>query len=57
MYDFEGVFPDSSPLEIAVWDYDMIFGDELVGKTSIDLEDRYFSVDWNSLPNKPIEYR
>ena len=57
MYDFEGKFPDSSPLEVAVWDYDMIFGDELVGTTSIDLEDRYFSVEWNSLPNKPIEYR
>lgn len=57
MYDFEGMFPDSSPLEIAVWDYDVIFGDELVGTTSIDVEDRYFSVEWNSLADKPIEYR
>ena len=56
-YDFSGVFPGSTPLEIAVWDYDMIFGDELVGSTSIDLEDRFFCVDWNSHPHKPIEYR
>jgi hypothetical protein len=45
-YDFEGTFPGCSPLEIAVWDYDDIFGDDLIGKTFIDLEDRYFSLDW-----------
>ena len=35
----------------------MIFGDDLIGKTVIDLEDRYFSLEWQSLNNKPIEYR
>lgn len=56
-YDFEGTFPGCSPLEIAVWDYDDIFGDDLIGKTSIDLEDRYFSLGWQSLEHKPVEYR
>ena len=46
VYDFEGTFPGSSPLQIEVWDYDMIFGDELVGTSSIDVEDRFFSVEW-----------
>jgi len=27
-------------------DYDPIFGDELIGKTILDLEDRFFSMDW-----------
>lgn len=57
MYQFEGIFPGSSPLTISVWDYDMVFGDELVGTTMVDLEDRYFSVEWNALHDKPIEYR
>lgn len=56
-YEFEGVFPGSSPLSIKCMDYDDIFGDDFVGSTDIDLEDRYFSMDWNALPHKPIEYR
>jgi hypothetical protein len=38
-------------------DYDEIFGDDTVGTTSIDLEDRYFSPEWQSIENKPIEHR
>jgi hypothetical protein len=45
-YDFKCKFPGSSPLNIDVWDYDGLFGDDLIGSTSIDLEDRFFSVDW-----------
>jgi len=56
-YDFEGTFPGSSPLKIEVWDYDMIFGDDLVGTSYIDLEDRYFSLDWAAIKDKPIEER
>jgi hypothetical protein len=56
-YDFEGTFPGSSPLQVDVWDYDEIFGDDLIGTTLVDLEDRYFSMEWNALEAKPIEYR
>ena len=56
-YDFEGTFPGSSPLQIDVWDYDDIFGDDLIGTTILDLEDRYFSLEWQALDDKPIEYR
>jgi hypothetical protein len=45
-YEFEGKFPGSTPLKIEVWDYDMIFGDDLIGTTYVDLEDRYFNIEW-----------
>jgi len=38
-------------------DFDDLFGDDLIGETVIDLEDRYFSSEWQSIKNKPIEYR
>jgi Ca2+-dependent lipid-binding protein len=50
-------FPGAQPLEIEVFDYDDLFGDELIGKTVIDLDDRQFSPDWKSIKNKPIEFR
>lgn len=54
-FDFEGTFPGTSPLQIDVYDYDDIFGDDLIGTSSVDLEDRYFSMEWASLAEKPIE--
>jgi len=40
-----------------VYDYDEIFGDDLIGTSILDLEDRYFSMEWMSLTDKPVEYR
>lgn len=40
-----------------MWDYDRVFGDDFIGETVVDLEDRFFSPEWQSLKNKPIEYR
>jgi hypothetical protein len=34
-------------LKIAVYDFDDLFGDDIIGETDIDLEDRFFSPDWN----------
>lgn len=51
------MFPGSSPVKIQMWDYDAIFSDELIGETILDVEDRYFSLDWQSLEHKPVEYR
>jgi hypothetical protein len=56
-YDFEGYFPGCSPLRLQFWDYDKVFGDDLIGETIVDLEDRFFSAQWQSIKNKPIEYR
>jgi len=56
-FEFEGTFPGCAPLQIKIMDYDDIFGDDVIGTTTIDLEDRYFSPDWQSVKHKPIEYR
>lgn len=56
-YDFEGVFPGCAPIVIKAYDYDLVFGDDLIGETVIDLEDRFFMPEWQSIKNKPIEYR
>ena len=55
--EFKGNFPGAPPLVIDCMDYDDLFGDDLIGTTSIDLDDRFFSGDWQALDEKPIEYR
>lgn len=45
-FEFEGKFPGSTPLKVEVWDYDMIFGDDLIGTSIVDLEDRFFNMEW-----------
>ena len=56
-FEFEGTFPGCSPLKIDVFDYDDIFGDDLIGSTTCDLEDRFFCMEWQSLEQKPVENR
>ena len=56
-YDLKIELPGSSKLRIQVMDYDNLFTDDLVGETSIDIEDRYFDNRWQALKNKPIEVR
>lgn len=48
-FDFSGNFPGCPPLKIDVMDYDDLFGDDLIGSTSIDLEDRYFLAEWRAI--------
>ena len=46
--------PGPSELILEVWDYDTLFSDDLIGRTVIDIEDRYDSK-WLNLEHKPIE--
>lgn len=55
--EFRGDFPGCSLMEIKLMDYDILFGDDLIGSTKIDIEDRYFSTDWLAMHVKPIEHR
>ena len=56
-YDLLVELPGSSKLTIQVMDHDPIFKDELIGETSIDIENRYFDPTWQGLENKPVETR
>jgi len=40
-----------------VYDYDDLFGDDLIGTTKIDLEDRFYNHKLADLVEKPIEER
>ena len=42
---------------IEAYDYDLLFGDDLIGKTTIDLDDRFFNPKWQAIDEKPIETR
>jgi len=57
VFEINSKFPGSSPLEIEAYDFDDLFGDDLIGKTVIDLDDRFFSQEWKAIKDKPIEYR
>ena len=56
-YDFNISFPGAPLLIVEAYDYDDFFGDDLIGITKLDLDDRYFNKEWQSIENKPIEYR
>ncbi len=56
-YDIPAEIPGSSTLTIEAWDWDEILSDDLIGATTIDLEDRYYNEDWIKMKYKPIETR
>ena len=56
-YEFSVTFPGAPILYIEAYDYDDFFGDDLIGKSQLDLDDRFYNKDWTSIQQKPIEYR
>jgi len=55
-FEIPCTLPGDSSVEITCMDWDGI-GDDLIGKTEIDIEDRWFSKDWKKLALKPLERR
>jgi hypothetical protein len=49
--------PGAPTLRIQVFDSDDLFGDDMIGETFVDLDDRFFNPEWAKLAHKPIEYR
>ena len=47
-FEFETTLPCDAVLRIACMDYDPLDRDELIGETSVDVEDRIFSARWNA---------
>jgi len=44
-------------LIIEAYDYDEFFGDDLIGISRLDLDDRFYNKEWSAIENKPIEFR
>ena len=42
-FEMEASFPQDSVLTVQVYDWDLLGGDDLIGETKIDLENRFFS--------------
>ncbi|XP_030642529.1 fer-1-like protein 6 [Chanos chanos] len=42
-FEIQASFPKESLLTVLIYDYDMVGGDDLIGETRIDLEDRFYS--------------
>jgi hypothetical protein len=57
MFKFNASFPGSPSIMIEAFDYDDLFGDDLIGKTFIEMDDRFFNPNWQKLQDKPIEFR
>ena len=45
-YEFITEFPGGGVVEISAFDYDDYFGDDLIGTSVLELDDRYFSQKW-----------
>eukprot|EP00937_MAST-01D_sp_MAST-1D-sp2_P005539 g5539.t1 len=67
-FQFCTQLPGASQLEVELWDMDRFSPDDLIGKTVIDLEDRFFHKQWREVgrthpaaarhgPIKPLETR
>ncbi|XP_063069858.1 fer-1-like protein 6 isoform X2 [Engraulis encrasicolus] len=54
-FEFQASFPKESLLKVLIYDYDLIGGDDLIGETYIDLENRFYSRH-RATCGLPIEY-
>ncbi|XP_076634575.1 otoferlin [Colletes latitarsis] len=43
LFEIEATFPKDHTMIVQVWDYDAASGDDLIGETKIDLENRFYS--------------
>lgn len=48
-WDFEAVFPGCPLFTVYAMDHDLLFGDDLIGSTDVDLEDRFFLAEWRAI--------
>ena len=51
------ILPGSCLLQVQIMDHHALSSDTVIGETTIDLENRWFSKKWRKLKEKPIETR
>ena len=56
-FEFESTLPGPSKLEVVVLDHDVLMRNDEIGRTTIDLEDRFFGTQWQALRKKTLERR
>jgi hypothetical protein len=56
-YSMAASIPGASNLTVTLWDEDQTNADDLIGSTTIDLENRVFNPEWVGMTLKPIERR
>lgn len=54
--DIECKLPGSALLEVQIWN-DVFGADEMIGRTTIDMENRLFTGKWLQYERKPFENR
>ncbi|KAG7240430.1 hypothetical protein INR49_027001 [Caranx melampygus] len=42
-FEMQATFPQESLLSVLIYDYDLVGGDDLIGETRVDLENRFYS--------------
>ena len=55
-FEFPVTMPGDAVLHLEVWDWNLI-GDEFIGSSAIDIENRHFTPQWRALGCKPLESR
>ena len=51
------MLPGASALQVKLFDHDEVFGDDFIGETVIDVENRYLDEKWMKMEFYPIETR
>ena len=57
IFELEHELPGISQLKISLFDDDFLNADDLIGETTIDLENRYYDRNFRNLINYPVETR
>lgn len=55
-HDIECKLPGSALLEVQIWS-DVFGADEMIGRTTVDMENRLFTGKWLQYERKPFENR
>jgi hypothetical protein len=56
-YELYTTIPGAANLKVSLYDADRIGARDLIGHTTVDLENRFFNAEWRAMELKPVETR